>query len=131
MDTPLKSALRLGFAAGGDLFAQRSSAGALTFYTAGETPRAPRGLRAFWFYSLLVLGGVVGRLASSPPADYKSALPACRVQVGAPIPCRVQVGAPLKAARPGRLRRLLSINHRLTQMDTDIGWSLAEGLLPH
>ena len=36
-----KSALRLGFAAGGDLFAQRSSAGALTFYTAGETPALP------------------------------------------------------------------------------------------
>ena len=45
------------------------------FYTAGETPRAPRG-PCCWLYPLILWGGVVGRLASSPPADYKSALPA-------------------------------------------------------
>ena len=38
------------------LFAQWSSAGALTFYTAGETPRAPRGHRAWLLGLLLDLG---------------------------------------------------------------------------
>ena len=45
-----------------------------TFYTAGETPALPGW--CCWLCLLLVWDGVVRRLAGSPPADYKSALPA-------------------------------------------------------
>ena len=48
----LSSAARMG------LFARRSSADALTFYTAGETPRAPRGHRA-WCECVVVGTGMV------------------------------------------------------------------------
>ena len=48
------SALRPGFAASKGLFAQRSSAGALTFYTATETVARPGGasgyLRRLWMH---------------------------------------------------------------------------------
>ena len=34
---------------------------------------------------VLGLAGLVGRLASSPPAEYNSALQSCQVQLGAPL----------------------------------------------
>ena len=64
------------------LFAGRMAFG--TFYTAGETLAVPGrgagGKLVVWARSVLF-----GRLAGSPPADYKSAIPGRRSQFGAPI----------------------------------------------
>ena len=56
-----------------DLFARMSAFG--DFYTAGETPALP-GWRACCKLLVSIKNVLLGRLASSPPADYKSALPA-------------------------------------------------------
>ena len=72
-----KSALRPGFAAGRGLFAQRSSAGALTFYTATETVARPGTELAvnYWFSLIMCFWG----------------------DAHAGVSCRLQVGAPLKS----------------------------------
>ena len=70
-----------------------------TFYTATETDRAPRA--SCWLRC--GVWGWDGAFGETPmrasPADYKSALPACRVQLGAPRP-----PAALFMRRPRRSR---------------------------
>ena len=78
------------------LFARRSSAGALTFYTAGETPRAPRAPCLVVICDLVLMQCLLG-------------------DAHAAVSCQVQLGAPMSAAARmslfAQLRRLRHFLH--------------------